>query len=82
MKITQARFTRRYNVGQYEHEEYELSSAVEDGDKAGDVLKKLKEEVASAYSAEVKRQAPPEEGRRKVSKKSSKEENTNSSDDF
>lgn len=50
MKISEAKFVRRYNVGQYEHEEYSLTAVVEDDDKAVEVLMKLKKDVAAAYS--------------------------------
>jgi hypothetical protein len=73
MRITQARFTRRYNVGQYEHEEYELTAVIEENDKGADVLSKLKDEVAEAYANKPSMNTQSvETGRRTVNKAKSK----------
>lgn len=49
MKPTEIKFTRRYNVAQYEHEEYSVTALLEDDDSAVDGLVELKEQVAAAY---------------------------------
>ncbi len=51
MRIAEAKFTRRYNVGNYEHEEYSLSSVFDDKDQSAvEALRLLKEDVAAAFS--------------------------------
>lgn len=52
MKVTEVKFTRRYNVGQYEHEEYLVAANLDEGEVASDVLSKLKAEVQAAYAGE------------------------------
>lgn len=49
MKVTDVRFVRRFNVGQYEHEEYEIRAAVDEGDDPTKVLEQLKKHVAEAF---------------------------------
>lgn len=54
MKVTEAKFTRRFVVEQYEFEEYSLTSTVNEEDKYGetgcDALTKLKFEVLEAFT--------------------------------
>lgn len=52
MKVTEVKFTRRYNVGQYEHEEYLVAANLDDGEVASEVLASLKAEVQAAYAGE------------------------------
>lgn len=49
MKATEIKFTRRYNVAQYEHEEYSVTALLEEDDDAVEGLQKLKADVAAAY---------------------------------
>lgn len=51
MKITDAKYTRRYNLGDYEHEEYSLSGLIEDG-CGTKALVLLKKEVEAAFSTD------------------------------
>lgn len=74
MKVTEAGFTRRYKVGEYEHEEYTLKAIVEDEDGAGKVLSELKNEVHSAFASEI---AAPTGKKRKPQK----QENEDADDD-
>ena len=53
MKVTEARFTRRYNVGQYEHEEYTVIAQLEEDDSIVDALVELKSDVQKAYAGEA-----------------------------
>lgn len=52
MRVSEAKFTRRYNVAQYEHEEYSLTATVEDDENAIDILKQLKADVQAAKDGE------------------------------
>lgn len=53
MKVTEAKYTRRYNTGNYEHEEFSLAAMVEDNDSHIDVMLSLKADVQKAYSGEA-----------------------------
>lgn len=59
MKVSEAKFTRRYNVAQYEHEEYSLSAVVEDNETGVEVLQQLKAEVEAAKSGNAVQAAEP-----------------------
>lgn len=52
MKVTDAKFTRRYKTGEFEFEEHALTALVEGEEKAADVLASLKAEVHTAYIGE------------------------------
>lgn len=52
MKVTEVKFTRRYNVGQYEHEEYTVTAQLDD-DSVVDALSELKSDVQKAYAGEA-----------------------------
>jgi hypothetical protein len=52
MKISEARYTRRYNIGNYEHEEYTLAAVVKEGETGAEALIDLKHQVAAAYVGE------------------------------
>lgn len=56
MKISEAKFTRRFTTGQYEFEEHTLSCTIdEDSDEKGsDILIELKQEVLKAHASEIK----------------------------
>lgn len=66
MKVTEAKFTRRYNVAQYEHEEYTLTAVVEDEETGVEVLSLLKAEVEAAAGEES---ATGKAGKKKKPKK-------------
>lgn len=61
MKLNEAKYTRRFNMGDYEHEEYSLSCIAEEGDIAKELLTELKAEVLDAHTAEPKKQEKKEE---------------------
>lgn len=50
MRISEAKFSRRYNVGNYEHEELSLTAVVEEGESAVDVLTQLKADIEAAHT--------------------------------
>lgn len=53
MKTTEAKFTRRFNTGEYEFEEFTLSAIVEDDETGSEVLIGLKKEVTHAFAGDV-----------------------------
>lgn len=52
MKVTEAKYTRKFNLGDYESEEHSLVAQVEDGETGSEVLISLKEEVIAAHTGE------------------------------
>ena len=52
-RVTEAKFNRRYNVGQYEHEDYTLTAVLDEGDDTLLVLNSLKKSIASAFGGET-----------------------------
>lgn len=52
MKITEVKYARKYNLGNYESEDYGLTAIVEEDDKASDVFAELKQEITAAQSGE------------------------------
>lgn len=85
MKVTEAKFTKRYRTGDYEHEEYALT-AVGEEDSGAEVLMKLKSEVEQAHSGEaVATEAaaePVKEPKNKKPKKEKKEKQNERSNDI
>ena len=79
MKITEAKYTRRFTTGQYEFEEHTLScSAGEDENpKGSDLLLELKHEVMQAFAGE----SIPDKVEKKERKKNGKSNNTKNSDE-
>lgn len=71
MKVTGAKFVRRYNVAQFEHEEYSLEAVVEDGESPITVLNQLKSDVAAAYAGETGPEAEEAQPEKKEKKKKS-----------
>ena len=55
MKVTEAKFTRRFNTGDYEHEEYTLTAQVEGKESGAEVLSALKAEVNDAFIGETEK---------------------------
>jgi hypothetical protein len=70
MKVTEVKFTRRYNTGEYEFEEYTASAIVEDSELASTVLQALKLEIAKTFSGEV--EAAPAVPKKEEKKKDGK----------
>lgn len=63
MKVTEAKFTRRYNVGQYEHEEFTVTAMLDDKDDVVETLTILKADVESAHKGEASADSSQEPGR-------------------
>jgi hypothetical protein len=87
MKVTEAKFTRRYNVGQYEHEEFTVTAMLDDKDDVVETLAVLKSDVEAAHKGEASADSSREPGREepetseetkpaKAGKKSSKSDTT------
>lgn len=53
VRVTEAKYTRRINLGNYEHEELSLTAIVEDGDTAVGVLAQLKADIVTASGGEA-----------------------------
>lgn len=53
MKINELKYTKRFNVGNYEHEEISVGVAVEAGESASEVLQQMKEFVATRGIAPI-----------------------------
>lgn len=68
MRITEAKYVRKYNLGNYESEDYGLTAVIEDDETAQSVLNNLKAEVAAAYSGEAAPE-PAASGKKKKGKK-------------
>ena len=52
MKNVELRFNRRYNVGQYEHEDYTIVAQLEEGDSSVEALAQMKASVEAAFAGE------------------------------
>ena len=52
MKVTEAKFTRRYNVGQYEHEEFTVTAMLDDKHDVVETITVLKSDVEAAHKGE------------------------------
>jgi len=78
MKISEAKYTRRFNLGDYEHEEYSLSAAVdEDTYSAKEVFSDLKSTILEAHTGDSKPEKEKEEKNGKSKSSSSKENGKN-----
>lgn len=53
MKITEVKYMRRFNLGNYEHEEIAMTAVLDEKDGHSDSFKKLKADVIAAYSGEA-----------------------------
>lgn len=51
-RVTELKFQKRYNVAQYEHEEYSITVVCEDGENPVEALAKMKGAVSAAKEAE------------------------------
>ena len=52
MQTTEVKYTRRFNLGEYEHAEYSITATTEDKEKAQKVLAQLKADVLEAHTSE------------------------------
>lgn len=79
MKITEAKYTRRFTTGQYEFEEHTLSCTAgeDENPKGSDLLLELKHEVMQAFAGE----STPDKVEKKERKKNGKSNNTKNSDE-
>lgn len=81
MKVVDAKFTRRFVIADYEHEEYTLSAQVEGKETGAQVLTALKEEVLAAYSGEEKETKPAKAAKETKEKKNGTKPKTSPVDD-
>lgn len=61
MKVSEVKYARKFNTGNYESEEYSVTAIVEEDDSATEVFKQLKTEVASAHSGSAQGETNEEE---------------------
>lgn len=61
MKVSEVKYARKFNTGNYESEEYSVTAIVEEDDSATAVFQKLKQEVTAAHSGEQSGEANEEE---------------------
>jgi len=52
MRVSEVKFTKRYNVGNYEHEEYSLNAVLEEDENHVEAMSQLKADVIAAYTEE------------------------------
>lgn len=53
MKATEIRFTRRFNLGDYEHEEYTLVARIDENEDIQEVTEELKSAVLEAFKGKA-----------------------------
>lgn len=53
MKVTTLCYSRRYNLGEYEHEEFHVNAEIEEGDDHVEILAGLKCDIEKAHSGEA-----------------------------
>lgn len=53
MKVTEVKYTKRVNTGNYEHEEFGAAAVLDEEDNVLEVFQQLKADVAAAYSGEA-----------------------------
>lgn len=68
--INEAKVTKRFNLGDYQHEEYTLGAIVDEKDSGAEVLAELKKQILEAYSGEVS--SEEEQPKKKEEKKNGK----------
>ena len=71
--VTEAKYTKRYNTGEFEFEELTLGAVVDEKDSGADVLKELKKQIHEAFTGE----AAAEEPKPSAKKADKKEEKKN-----
>lgn len=52
IKVTDAKYTKRFNLGDYSHEEYSLTGIIEEGEDGTAALVELREAVQAAFAME------------------------------
>jgi hypothetical protein len=57
MRVTEVKYTRRFNMGNYEHEEVTATAVIDDETTTVDAIQRLKSEVVSAIIGKL---PPPE----------------------
>ncbi len=72
MKLNEAKYTRRFNTGEYEFEEYTLSVIADENDDGKELLTELKAEVIAAHTNDPKKKEDKENGKSSSSKHNSK----------
>lgn len=77
MNINEAKYTRRYNLGDYEHEEFTLSAVADGEEKGASLLAVLKREVIEAHKTVIITEVPEEP---KKEKKNGKSKTNNAKD--
>lgn len=80
MKVTEAKFGRKYKVADYESEEYVLTAIIEGEERPLDVLKRLKEDVAAAFGGEGDSSAVEKPGKKPSKKKVEEEDEDEATD--
>lgn len=82
-KVTEAKYTHRYNLGEYNYEEYTLTAVAEDRDTGSGLLLELKEEVNKAHAGEATEAETKTEKKDKTTKekKNGKRKSTDSDDE-
>lgn len=73
MKVTEAKYVKRINLSNYEHEEISLTSALDEDDVAAQVIEELKAIVCSGAPAAAPEELPEKSPKGK-GKKAKKEE--------
>ena len=74
MRVTEVKYSKKFNLGNYESEEFGLTAVLEEDDVAQVAFIGLKNEVAIAYSGEVTKPEPEELPEPKKGKKKAKPE--------
>lgn len=49
MKVKTIRYCKKFNLGDYENEDIEITATVEEGDDPKEILKKLKKDVENMH---------------------------------
>lgn len=75
MKVTEVTYTKRFNTGKYEHEEYTVTASIDEDDDAKESIAELKQLVVQGHGGEIdvdqdKDEAEEEESEEQESKKS------------
>lgn len=72
--ITEAKVTRRFNTGDYNHEEYTLGAVVDERETGTEVLVELKKQIHEAFTGEVSAVGAENPTTTKPAKKADKKE--------
>jgi hypothetical protein len=84
MKVTEVKYMRRFNLGDYEHEEYAFTAAIDTKDDGLEAIEELKSLVAKARNEESTEQDDEEvedEEEVETEEEDESEEDTEESDD-